>query len=100
MLAELAANRATLNTAASPACLWLLPGGHAGQPLTLARSSNSSARPEPRPLRPAPRRSASSSCRPAPVVARALGYSAGTATCHVIAAHGTWHRYPASHAGS
>ncbi len=35
-----------------------------------------------------------------PVVACALGYSPGTATCHVIAAGGTWHRYPATRAGS
>ena len=34
------------------------------------------------------------------VVARALGYSPGTATCHVVAVGGTWHRYPASRAGS
>lgn len=33
MLTELAANRATMNTAANPTCLWLFPGGHAGQPL-------------------------------------------------------------------
>jgi hypothetical protein len=35
---------------------------------------------------------------PAPVVARALGYSPGTATQHVIAAGGTWNRYPATRA--
>ena len=34
MLTELAANRANMNTAANPACLWLFPGGRAGQPLT------------------------------------------------------------------
>lgn len=43
MLTELAANRATMNTAAKPASLWLFPGGHAGQPLPMARSSSSSA---------------------------------------------------------
>jgi hypothetical protein len=36
---------------------------------------------------------------PAPVVACALGYSPSTATKHVIAAGGTWSRYPAAHAG-
>ena len=30
----------------------------------------------------------------------ALGYSPGTATCHVIAADGTWYRHPATRAGS
>jgi hypothetical protein len=34
MLTELAADRANMNTAANPACLWLFPGGRAGQPLT------------------------------------------------------------------
>jgi hypothetical protein len=36
---------------------------------------------------------------PAPVVARALGYSDQTATSHVIAAGGTWSRYPAIRPG-
>lgn len=34
MLTELAANRANMNTAANPACLWLFLGGCGGQPLT------------------------------------------------------------------
>jgi hypothetical protein len=34
MLTELAANHANTPTAANPACLWLLPGGRAGRPLT------------------------------------------------------------------
>jgi hypothetical protein len=37
---------------------------------------------------------------PAPMVAHAPGYSSGTATRHVIAAGGTWNRYPAARTGN
>jgi hypothetical protein len=95
MLTELAANRATMNTAAKPASLWLFPGGHAGQPLPMARSSSSSAATQ---TRTAAFRQLLLHARPSR--RHALDYSPGTATCHVIAADGTWHRYPATRAGS
>jgi hypothetical protein len=101
MLTELAANRANMNTAANPACLWLFPGGRAGQPLTPGALVQ-----QLRALGVAATQTRTAAFRqlvlqaPAPVVARALGYSSGTATCHVIAAGGTWHRYPATCAGS
>jgi hypothetical protein len=99
MLTELAANRANMNTAANAACLWLFSGGRAGQPLTpgaLVQQFRAPGVATQTPRLISPARPAG----PAPVVARALGYSPGTATCHLIAAGGTWHRYPATHAGS
>jgi hypothetical protein len=36
MLTEMPANRATMNTAANPACLWLFPADTPTSPLTLA----------------------------------------------------------------
>ena len=101
MLTELAANHANMNTAANPARLWLLPGGCAGQPRAPGALVQQFR---------VPGAAAAQTCTaafgqlvrqpPAPVVTHALGYSPGTATCHVIAAGGTWHRYPATRAGS
>ena len=101
MLTELAADRANMNTAANPACLWLFPGGRAGQPLTpgaLVQQLRAHGVAATQTRTAAFRQLVLQA--PAPVVARALGYSPGTATCHVIAAGGTWHRYPATRAGS
>jgi hypothetical protein len=100
MLNELAANRTNMNTAANPACLWLFPGGRAGQPLTPARSCSSSALGIPATqARTAAFRQLVLQA-PTPVVAHALGYNPGTAAGHVIAAGGTWSRYPGSRPGN
>lgn len=101
MLTELAANPANMNTAANPACSWLFPGGRVGQPLTpgaLLQQFRALGVPTTQTRTAAFRQLVLQA--PAPVVARALGYSPGTATCHVIAAGGTWNRYPATRAGS
>jgi hypothetical protein len=89
-----------MNTTASPACLWLFPGGHAGQPLTPGALGQQFRAPG----------AAATQTRTAafrqlllqgrPGRRHALGYNPGTATCHVIAAGGTRHRYPATRAGS
>jgi hypothetical protein len=98
MLAELAANRANMNTAANPACRWLFPGGRADQPLTPGALLQQF-----RVLGIHATQTRTSAFRqlvlqaPAPVVARALGYGYGTATNHAIAGGGTWSRYPAVH---
>jgi hypothetical protein len=100
MLVELAANRANMNTAANPACPWLFPGGRAGQPLTagaLLQQIRALGIPATQTRTAAFRQLVLQA--PAPVVAHALGYSQGTATSHVIAAGGTWNRYPATRAG-
>jgi hypothetical protein len=102
MLTELAASHATMNTAANPACLWLFPGRTrrpAPCPGALVQQLRAPGAPA--------AQTRAAACRqlvlqvPAPVVARALGYSPGTATCHVVVAGGTWHatRPPAPGAG-
>jgi len=96
MLTGLAASRANMNTAANPACAWLFPGGRAGQPLTpgaLLQQLRALGVPAAQARTSAFRQLVLQA--PAPVAARALGYSPGTATEHVLAAGGTWSRYPA-----
>ena len=89
-----------MNTAANPACLWLFPADAPASPSPLARSSQQFRAPGvATQTRAAAFRQLVLQAR-APVIARALSYSPGTATCHVIAAGGTWHRYPATRAGS
>ena len=76
------------------------PGGRAGQPITpgaLVQQFRARRRGHPDLHRGVP---PARLAGPALVVARALGYSLGTATCRVIAAGGTWHRYPATRTGS
>jgi len=99
MLTELAANRATMNTAANPPACGCSPADTPASPLpwrarpTVPRARSRGHSDPHRNVPPVP------SAGPAPVVARPWLHP-GTATCHVIAADGTWHRYPASHAGS
>lgn len=101
MRTELAADCATMNTAANPACLSLFPADAPARHLTPGAFAQQCRAPG-----VAATQTRTAAFRqlvlqaPAPVVARALGYSPGTATCHVIAAGGTWHRYPATRAGS
>jgi hypothetical protein len=101
VLTELAANRANMNTAANPACLWLFPGGRAGQPLTpgaLLRQFRALGIPAAQARTAAFRQLVLQA--PAPVVAHALSYNPGTGVGHVIAAGGTWSRYPGSRRGN
>ena len=65
-LAELAANRANMNTAANPACQWLFPGGRAGQPLTPGALRQRFRALGVQPPRAVPRHSASLCSRPRP----------------------------------
>ncbi|MDP9842675.1 hypothetical protein [Streptosporangium lutulentum] len=91
LLHELAANRANMNTAVN----WLFPGGRAGQPLTpgaLLQQLRALGIPVTQTRTAAFRQLVIQA--PAPVVAHALGYNPATATKHVIAAGGTWSRYP------
>ncbi len=99
MLADLAASRPNMNTAANPGCDWLFPGGRPGQPLTpgaLLRQLRAHGVPVTQARTAAFRQLVLQA--PAPVIARALSYSPGTAAGHVTAAGGTWSRYPATRA--
>jgi hypothetical protein len=101
MLTGLAANRANMNTAANPACAWLFPGGRAGQPLTpgaLLQQFRALGVPAVQARTSAFRQLVLQA--PAPVAAHALGYSPTAAAGHVLAAGGTWSRYPGSRAGN
>jgi hypothetical protein len=90
MLAELAANRVNMNTAANPDCQWRFPGQRVGQPLTAGR-----LRRQLHALGIPVTQARTASFRqlvlqaPPPVVARSLGFGYGTATDHAIAAGGT-----------
>lgn len=101
MLLQLTASRTNMNTAANPHCDWLFPGGRAGQPLTpgaLLQQLRALGVPVTQTRTAAFRQLVLQA--PAPVIAHALGYSPGTATQHVIAAGGTWSRYPAVREGT
>jgi hypothetical protein len=95
LLTQLAASRANMNTAASPAARWLFPGGRPGQPLTpgallpsLRRLGIPAAQARTSALRELVTQA------PAPVIAQALGYSHATTRKHLADAGGTWNRYP------
>jgi hypothetical protein len=95
LLRQLLAARTNMNTAANPDSRWLFPGGRAGQPLTASTLTH-----QLQALGIPTNQSRTAALReltlqaPAPVVADALGYGAGTAHRHHHAAAGTWNRYP------
>jgi hypothetical protein len=98
LLTQLAGNRANMNTAANPTARWLFPGGRPGQPLTpgaLLPSLRCLGIPTTQARTAALRELVLQT--PAPVIARALGYSQGTASKHLADAGGTWNHYPPLH---
>ena len=96
MLNQLVDDRANMNTATNPDSQWLFPGGRAGQPLTAG-----ALRQRFQALGLPTTTARTASLRqlvlqvPAPVVAKALGYSPGTTEHHRDAAGGTWSQYAA-----
>ena len=98
LLNQLTGDRANMNTAANPRARWLFPGGRPGQPLTPG-----ALLPSLRCLGIPVTQARTSALRelvlqaPAPVIARALGYSQGTASKHLADAGGTWNHYPPLH---
>ena len=99
MLTELAANRANMSTAANPACLWLFPGGRAGQLLAPGMLAQFRA--------PGVAAIQTRAVSFRQLVLEALPRSSrvvsATARNRHLPRHrrrGTWHRYPATRAGS